>query len=99
MYRELPGDLVENIYTIKLINQRNEEREFRLEVTGVEGIYLDGVDEVLVVEGGGVLNLPLRARAHRDNARGVAEIDFTATALDDEEEFVVEDSRFLGPSQ
>ena len=64
-----------------------------------DGIYLDGVDDVLVVEGGGVLNVPLRARAHRDNARGIAKIDFKATALDRHEEFVVEDSRFLGPSR
>lgn len=99
LYRELPQDMIENSYTIKLINQTNDERRFRLEITGVEGIYLDDVEETLVVEGGGVLSLPLRARTHRDNAHGVAKIDFTATALDDETEFVVEDSRFLGPSR
>ncbi len=98
LYRELPGDVVENSYTIKLINQSNDERWFRLTVTGVEGIYLDGVDEEILVEGGGVLNLPLRARAHRDNAYGIIPIDFTATAVDDESVTMVEDSRFLGPT-
>ncbi|MEL7186751.1 MAG: cytochrome c oxidase accessory protein CcoG [Pseudomonadota bacterium] len=99
LYRELPRDIVENSYTIKLINQRNEERRFRLAVTGVDGIRLDGVDDILVVEGGGVMNLPLRVRAPRNTARGVSRIDFTATALDGVPESVVEDSRFIGPAQ
>ncbi|MCH9696316.1 MAG: cytochrome c oxidase accessory protein CcoG [Gammaproteobacteria bacterium] len=98
LYRELPGDLIENSYTIKLINQSNEERHFSLAVEGVDGIFLDGVDETVTVAGGGVLSLPVRARAHRDNASGVATINFIATALDDTNTNRTEDSRFLGPT-
>ena len=98
LYRELPGDMVENSYTIKLINQSNDERLFRLSVSGVEGIHLDGIGDEIAVAGGGVLNLPLRARAHRDNAYGIMKIEFAATALDDESIVMIEDSRFLGPT-
>jgi len=98
LYRELPDDMIENIYTIKLINQQNAARLFTLEVTGVDGISLDGVAEQIEVAGGGVLSLPLRARTHRDNAYGIAEIFFTATAVDDPGHTVTEDSRFLGPT-
>ena len=98
LYRELPGDLIENSYTIKLINQSNDERQFRLEAVGVDGLQLDGVDEIVTVAGGGVLNLPLRARAHRDDAYGIMPIDFIATAIDDESDTVTEDSRFLAPT-
>ena len=98
LYRELPDKLIENSYTIKLINQSNAARHFRLTVSGIDGIHLDGVDDDILVDGGGVLNLPLRARAHRDHAYGIMAIEFAATALDDETVSVVEDSRFLGPT-
>ena len=98
LYRELPGDLIENTYTVKVINQSNDEREFRLSVAGVEGLTLDGVGETITVPGGDVLSLPLRARTQRDNAYGIMEITFSATATDDESVSVTEDSRFLGPT-
>ena len=98
LYRELPGELVENIYTIKIINQSNDQRSFELTVDGIEGISLDGVPSAIYVEGGGVLALPIRARAHRDAAYGVNQIEFTATDLDNASHTVTEDSRFLGPT-
>ena len=67
-------------------------------VDGEEGLTLDGVREEVTVAGGGVLSLPLRARTHRDNAYGIMEITFSATATDNESVSVTEDSRFLGPS-
>ena len=98
LYREIPGGIIENSYTLKVINQSNEERSFTLGVTGVEGIALDGVGDSVVVEGGGVLSLPVRVRAHRDNAYGIMNIEFTIQALDDESVAVTEDGRFLGPT-
>jgi len=98
LYRELPGDLIENTYTVKVINQSNDQRNFRLSVAGVTGLTLDGVGEEVTVDGGGLLSLPLRARTHRDNAYGIMEITFSATASDDESVSVTEDSRFLGPT-
>jgi len=98
LYRELPGDLIENIYTLKVINQSNDNRVFKLSVEGVQGIHLDGVYDEVVVDGGGVLSLPVRVRVERANARGVMNIDFIAEAMDDSGDMRVEDSRFLGPS-
>ena len=98
LYRELPGDLIENAYTVKVINQSNDAREFRLEIAGVEGLTLDGVGDTVTVPGGDVLSLPLRARTHRNNAYGIMEITFSATATDDDSISVTEDSRFLGPT-
>ena len=98
LYRELPDDMIENIYTVKIINQSNDEREFRLSVVGVEGIHLDGVADTVAVDGGGVLSIPLRARAQRKNAYGIMKIDFIVEAMDDSGDRRVEDSRFLGPT-
>ena len=98
LYRDLPDGLVENIYTIKILNQSNEARTFTLAVDGVEGITLDGVPDAISVDGGGVHSMPVRARAHRDNAYGINEIEFTVTAADNPSDTIVEDSRFLGPT-
>lgn len=98
LYRELPGDMIENIYTLKVINQSDNARSFYLDVSGVDGISIDGVGERVDVAGGGVLSLPLRARAHRDDAYGIMNIEFTVTAVDDPGVSVSEDSRFLGPT-
>jgi cytochrome c oxidase accessory protein FixG len=100
LYRELPGDVIENIYTIKVINQSDRARNFIVGVSGVDGISLDGVGDgnIVNVDGGGVLSLPVRARVHRDNAYGIMVIQFSVTATDDESVSIQEDSRFLGPT-
>jgi cytochrome c oxidase accessory protein FixG len=98
LYRELPNDIIENSYTLKVINQSNRARSFLLDVGGVEGITLDGVAEVVEVEGGGVVSLPVRARAHRNNSYGIMNIEFSVTATDDASISMTEDSRFLGPT-
>jgi len=98
LYRELPGDVIENTYTLKVINQGDRARNFILDVSGVTGISLDGVDEVVAVDGGGVLSLPVRARVHRDNAYGIMNIEFSVTAADNPDVSITEDSRFLGPT-
>ena len=98
LYREIPDDRVENIYTLKLINQSHEPRSFVLRVTGFAGIELDGAPGQILVEGGGVMSLPVRVRAHRDDAQGIHAIHFSATAVDDPGVHVEEDSRFLGPT-
>jgi cytochrome c oxidase accessory protein FixG len=98
LYRELPDAIIENSYTIKLINQHNEARSFTLSVDGVPGLQLDGVDQPLTVAGGELVSLPARARADRANASGIMNITFTAVAVDDENLSVTEDSRFLGPT-
>ena len=98
LYRELPGDIIENSYTLKLINQSDQNRSFTLDVMGVDGISLDGAGDTVLVDGGGVLSLPVRARAHRDSAYGIMTIQFSITAVDDEGVSITEDSRFLGPT-
>jgi polyferredoxin len=97
LYRELPNDLIENIYTLKVINQSNDARAFALSVGGLEGITLDDADNELRVDGGGVLSLPVRVRAQREKASGVNEIVFRIEAVDDASVVIEEDSRFIGP--
>jgi cytochrome c oxidase accessory protein FixG len=98
LFRELPNGDIENIYTLKIVNQRNDLRTFRLAVDGVPGVVLDDVGETVNVDGGGVLSLPVRARAPEGSAYGIMDISFTVTDVDDPGVTITEDSRFLGPT-
>ena len=98
LFRELPNGDIENIYTLKIVNQRNDLRTFRLAVDGVPGVVLDDVGETVNVDGGGVLSLPVRARAPEGSAYGIMDISFTVTDVDDPGITMTEDSRFLGPT-
>jgi cytochrome c oxidase accessory protein FixG len=98
LYRELPDGGIENIYTLKVINQRDEARNFRLTVDGVPGIEIDGVSGPVAVDGSGVLSLPVRVRAPADSAYGIMNIWFTVTDVEDPSITMTEDSRFLGPT-
>ena len=97
LYRELPSDLIENTYTIKIINQSNEPREFVLTAEGLDGLVLDGVPDLIAVGGGEVKSLPIRARVPRNEVRGSQEITFTATPDDNAEHRRAAESRFVGP--
>ena len=97
LYRELPADMIENAFTIKLINQSNQAREFTLTVEGLPGLILDGVPEIIEVDGGGVKSLPVRARLPKDAISGSREIAFKATAIDNADVNRVSESRFFGP--
>ncbi len=99
LYRELPNNYVENIYTVKIINQSNESRDFALRVDGIDDIVLDGVGDSVRVDGGGVLSLPVRVRASRDDVQGLNTIFFKIEALDDASVAIEEDSRFISPTR
>jgi cytochrome c oxidase accessory protein FixG len=96
LYRELPNGEYENIYTLKVINQRNDAREYRLSVSGPDGIVLDGAPEIVSVDGGGVHSLPVRVRASSADTPGINEIEFTVVDIESNEQ-QIEDSRLIGP--
>ncbi|MEM1173403.1 MAG: cytochrome c oxidase accessory protein CcoG [Pseudomonadota bacterium] len=99
LFREVGADMIENTYTLKVINQRNEERVYRIDVTGIDGLVADRLADPVVVEGGSVLSLPVTLRAPRSEARGVSDIEFRITDLNEISDSLVEDSRFVGPFQ
>jgi len=98
LYRETPEGLVENVYTLKLINMAEQTHHYRLQVTGLEGMQLVMANERIEVPPAQVLSLPVSVRL--DPAvleRTANEIEFTLTAEEDPALTVTETARFLGP--
>lgn len=98
LFRETTAGMVENVYTLKLINMDEETHVFRLSVAGLEGLELVMSEQRVEVEPGEVLNLPVSVRVDPVVLeRAANEIEFTLSAEDDPGLSRTQTARFLGP--
>ncbi len=98
LYRETSDGLVENVYTLKLINMTEDEHAFRLEVAGLTGARLILDRSEVVVPAGEVLSIPARVRVDPyDLPHASSPVTFLLHARDDPELRVTEEARFIGP--
>jgi cytochrome c oxidase accessory protein FixG len=98
LYRETGDGMVENIYTLKLINMDEREHAYQVEFTGLEGatLILDRSD--VRVPAGEVLSLPARVRIDPyDLKRTSSRVTFVLRSRDDPEIAVDAEARFIGP--
>ncbi|CCN48919.1 putative Cytochrome c oxidase cbb3 type,accessory protein FixG [Vibrio nigripulchritudo MADA3029] len=93
LFRMNSEGLVENTYTLKIINKTQERQEYTLSVEGLSDIRWYGAQTVHV-NPGEVLNLPLSLGADPDKLRSpISKIQFI---LSDSDQFTVEvESRFI----
>ncbi|NNJ73015.1 MAG: cytochrome c oxidase accessory protein CcoG [Enterobacterales bacterium] len=98
LYTETLDGLVENVYSIKLLNMSQQTRTYLVTVEGLTGIKFLG-DTEIVVESGGVATLPIRLQVDPNELKvGRNTITFKAIAKDDPDVYSESESRFLGPS-
>jgi cytochrome c oxidase accessory protein FixG len=99
LYRETSG-LIENIYTLKLINKAEQDRTFDIKADGIEDLILLVDKTTILVEAGTVYDLPVRLRAKEENLGGRStEIRFTLSVAGDDDLSITEVGKFLGPIQ
>jgi cytochrome c oxidase accessory protein FixG len=104
LYRETNEGLVENVYTLKIINMDEQAHEYRLEVSGeisnIPGLELINSRPIIRVDSGEVLSLPVSVRIDPINLPSPAnKIEFILYADDNETLRRRESARFLGPAQ
>jgi cytochrome c oxidase accessory protein FixG len=98
LYRETSG-LIENIYTLKLINKDNNAHEFNIKAEGIDDLILLVDKNVVTVEGGKVFELPVRLRAKEENLDGRStKIQFTLSASDMTDLSITQEAKFIGPT-
>ena len=99
LYRETSDGLVENVYTLKVLNMDEQAHRYSLEVSGLEGLELILSNPVIEASGGEVLSLPVSLRVDPIVLERTAnEIEFTISADDNAELRRTETARFLGPA-
>jgi cytochrome c oxidase accessory protein FixG len=97
LYRETSG-LIENIYTLKLINMDDKDHKFIVNAEGIDDMTLLIDREEIYVEAGTVYDLPVRIRASEDNLSGRStEVYFTLSAMDTDDLSITQTGKFLGP--
>ena len=99
LYRETANGLVENVYTLKVVNMDEQTHRYSLTVSGLDGLELVNATPVIEVSGGEVLTLPVSVRVDPIALKRTAnEIEFTISAQDNAELTSIETARFLGPA-
>ncbi len=102
LYRETNTGLVENVYTLKVINMDEKPHRYVLEVSGeksgLKNLELVRNDQNIDVPAGEVLNLPVAVRLDPAQLQRAAnQIEFILYAKDDPKLYDRENARFLGP--
>ena len=97
LYRETQG-LIENVYTLKVLNMGKHDQEYNITADGIEGISLHTDTNPVLVKSGHVLDVPVRIRASEDELKArSSDLFFTITVPSDQELSITEKAKFLGP--
>ena len=99
LYRETEMGLVENVYTLKLINMDTRAHQYRLSVAGLPGLQFDMGEDRIELASGEVRDFPVRVRIDPIQLeRPSNEIEFTLQAVDDAGLRTTQTGRFIGPA-
>lgn len=98
LYRDVGRRGIQNSYTIRVVNKQNEAREYRLVVSGLEGIRI-GSDAPFSVSGESVYTLPVSVTVPHEQAVGGQVIEFHLESTDGSGIRITEESRFRGPPE
>jgi cytochrome c oxidase accessory protein FixG len=82
LYRELPGDLVENVYTLKITNMDSKPHQYDMTVLNNDAVKID-MSKPLSLQAEEVLGISVRLRIPKSAGQGVQAIDIQFQAQDD----------------
>ena len=99
LYRETNDGLIENVYTLKVLNKSQQHHSYKISIVGLEDVQFRG-DSTVHVSAGEVLNTPIsRAMDPYKITETVTEFRFKVELIDDPANplQVEESSKFLYP--
>jgi cytochrome c oxidase accessory protein FixG len=82
LYRELPGDLVENVYTLKITNMDNKPHQYDIRVLDNDAVEID-MSKPLFLQAEEVLGISVRLRIPKSEGQGVQALEIEIQAQDD----------------
>ncbi|MBI2994368.1 MAG: cytochrome c oxidase accessory protein CcoG [Gammaproteobacteria bacterium] len=99
LFRETDEGLIENVYTLRVINMDKVTHEYGVAADGIEGLALILDTPRIAVDAGQIENVPVRLRADKASLRARSmPVTFTLNAIDNPALAIGEESRFLGPA-
>ena len=98
LYRETVDGLVENIYTLKLINMDTQDHRYQLNVDGLNEMTFIKPQDVIEIKSGEVINLAVRIQIDPVNlTKTSSTVTFHLKSIDQPDLLVNEKARFIGP--
>ena len=98
LYRETDEGLVENVYTLKLINMDEVQHEYNLSATGIEGMELILNEKEIILKPGEIVSLALQVRVDPVNLKNVSTgINFSLESKINPEIKTQRIGKFIGP--
>jgi cytochrome c oxidase accessory protein FixG len=99
LYREVGRGIIENVYTLRLINMSEGRHQYSVDFSGLPGATLLMDIPAIEIPAGEVLDVPVRLRMAEDEIRARStEVHFIVQSTDDPSIRYVEEGRFLGPA-
>lgn len=100
LYRETREGLIENVYTLKILNMDSHAHQYELRADGIDGMKLVFDQPDITVPAGAVQELVVRIQADEFNmeARSVP-VKFYLQATEANHLTAVEEARFVGPGK
>ena len=99
LYREANNGDLENVFTLKIMNQDSKPHKFVITMEGLPGSVLDPDEKEITAASGETANTLVRVRASEDVIKDRStNITIKVTAVDDEKLTDEEDARFLAPA-
>lgn len=96
LYRLRPNNRVENSFLLRVMNRAEQDRTFKIEVEGIDGMELLS-DSNILIEAGAIKSLPATLVAPTASVSGGVAIQFSISQVDNDQVRTVEDARFFGP--
>lgn len=97
MFRENSLGLIENIYSLKVINKTQQRQEYRLELVDAEGFQLQGKTQASLAAGE-IVDIPVSVALLADTPASSSQtLRFKVTDVDEPWIYTAADSRFVAP--
>jgi len=98
LYRETNEGLIENIYTLRIINMDRQDHVYRLTAAGIDNLKLLLKNRDIPIKSGEIVTIPIRLQVDPVELNKVGyNVVFDLIATDNDTLHVQETGRFIGP--
>ncbi|MEM7282267.1 MAG: cytochrome c oxidase accessory protein CcoG, partial [Pseudomonadota bacterium] len=97
LYREIPGGVIENVYTLRVVNMDTRPHKIEITVEGIPGVSLDLDDDSLGIPAGAVRSFAARIRVPESEISDEIQKITVALSTDDNRYELHESTVFIGP--
>ncbi len=99
LFNETDMGLIENTYSLQIINKDEKSHNYKISASGIEGMKIIIKSDTVKIASGEVRDVPLRLQVDPyDLKKRSTEINISVISIDNPDIIINEATRFLGPS-